>query len=129
MDQRDGDGGGPGGRGGGDGSVDGGGEGGREDGGDISPGRRVDSLSRGSDSLGRRSGSGCGHDNSRGGPSGGRHNDNGGRAGGSSRHDDNSRRLRARVAALVVVDAIADVDARTAGDTDIDTGAGVVVIA
>lgn len=137
MNQRDGDGGGPSSRGGSERSVDGGSEGGREDGGDVRPGRRV-GLSRGSDSLGGSSGSGGGHDNSRGGPSGGGHNDNGGRGGSgcgnnddgrsSSSRDDDNGRLRARVAALVVVNAIADVDARTAGDTDIDTGAGAVVI-
>lgn len=123
MNQRDGDGGGPSSRGGSERSVDGGSEGGREDGGDVRPGRRV-GLSRGSDSLGGSSGSGGGHDNSRGGSGCGNNDD--GRS--SSSRDDDNGRLRARVAALVVVNAIADVDARTAGDTDIDTGAGAVVI-
>lgn len=110
VDQRGGGLGGPDGRGSGERAGDGGGEGGREDGGDVSPSRRVRSLNRGGDG-------------------GSRHNNNGRRVGSGSRHDDNGRRLRAREAVLVVVLAIADVDSRAAGDTNVNTCAGAVVIA
>lgn len=107
----------PGGRGSGERAGDGGGEGGREDGGDASPSRRVGSLNGGSDNLGGRVDGGS------------RHNNNGRGVGSGSRHDDNSRRLRARVAVLVGVLAVANVDSGATGDTNVDAGAGEVVIA
>jgi len=88
------------GRCGGRGTVDqrGGGGDDRRDG----PGRRVGSLNGGDNSLngGRDDRGGSGHDNGR---------------------------LGARIAVLVVVHAIADVDAGPAGDTDVDAGAGGLV--
>lgn len=101
VDQRGG-GGGPGGRGGGEWDGDGGGEGGRRDDRRDGPGRRVGSLNGGDNSLngGRDDRGGSGHDNGR---------------------------LGARIAVLVVVHAIADVDAGPAGDTDVDAGAGGLV--
>lgn len=106
----------PSGRGSGERTGDGGGEGGREDGGDAGPSRRVGSLNGGSDGLSGRVDSGSRHNNGR-------------RVGSGGRHDDNGRRLRARVAVLVGVLAVANVDSGATGDTNVNTGAGEVVIA
>ena len=128
----------PGSRNGGERARDRSGEGRREDSGDTSPSRRVGSLNRRSDNFGGsgdnnnrgRVGSGGGNDNDgRRVGSGGGNDNHGRRVGSGSRHDDNSRRLRARVAVLVLVHAIANVDSRAAGDTDIDTCTGALVIA